>query len=207
MFYTSVPTPRGEHKDGRGRWKGKGGGTGAWRAVARSDARRIASWHPLLRDGHRARARCSKTRPGRTADACVLRQVSRRTWDTDEYQRRVDERREEEERIEREVPRPAPTSPLGMSVCLPSRAAAAQARRSAGFNLAESCSIQFFAGLAARWLTVSGPRHRRRMQPCARMPAPSSSATRSTRTGAQLLRTSLSVRAARLRLSALGCRL
>ena len=31
------------------------------------------------------------------------RQVSRRTWDTEEYQKRADERREEEERLEREV--------------------------------------------------------------------------------------------------------
>ena len=30
-------------------------------------------------------------------------QVSRRTWDTEEYQRRADERREEEERLESEV--------------------------------------------------------------------------------------------------------
>ena len=29
-------------------------------------------------------------------------QVSRRTWDTEEYQKRADERREEEERLERE---------------------------------------------------------------------------------------------------------
>ena len=30
-------------------------------------------------------------------------QVSRRTWDTEEYQKRADERREEEEKIEAEV--------------------------------------------------------------------------------------------------------
>jgi len=32
-------------------------------------------------------------------------QVSRRTWDTEEYQKRADERREEEEKIEAEVRR------------------------------------------------------------------------------------------------------
>jgi hypothetical protein len=58
------------------------------------------------RAGARARgvcARCSGTRV--TGTALARRQVSRRTWDTEEYQRRADERREEEERLEREVPR------------------------------------------------------------------------------------------------------
>jgi len=39
--------------------------------------------------------------------AKAVLQVSRRTWDTEEYQRRADERREEEERLEREVREPS----------------------------------------------------------------------------------------------------
>lgn len=41
---------------------------------------------------------------------CRRTQVSRRTWDTEEYQRRADERREEEERLEREASARAPAA-------------------------------------------------------------------------------------------------
>ena len=49
--------------------------------------------------------------------AKAVLQVSRRTWDTEEYQKRADERREEEERLEREVREP-PYPPLPCAAAL-----------------------------------------------------------------------------------------